>query len=268
MIKEPNLLEVGSKNLDSLKRRDLRSILDACLDQGMSFSIKKHAEKQLYNVVIIGSDSFNSTSDKLSDAVHSDKGLVYRIGSKTVAVVGPDGSGKTTLIDAIKADSISKGFRFKRFKRYFRRVLPYVFRSEDRNDRDQKLLWLILPVSMITFSIGYMLSRGSKQTLLDRYFYDYLIRDLRETDKSLSKVKNYNWWTRVLPRPAKLIVAICPPVEILKRKQEMSVAAINDLYDVYLDQIIEGRLPEVLFCNTSLDLEISCRQAIDFLADN
>lgn len=259
---------ISEFNGKTLSVKDLRRVLDICLLNGYSFRIKRKSKRiNKFEMTLLSHAENESLVYSLPDDITSCT-LRNKIGSRTVAVIGPDGSGKTTLIDAIRSSHVSKNFRFKRFKRYFRRVLPYIVRSQDRNDRDQKLLCLILPVSILTFTFGYLLSFRSKSTLLDRYFYDYLIKDVRETNRPLRKIALYKYLSKILPKPYKLVIAMCPAEVIVERKQEMSVKTINDLYDIYLEQVFYSGLDDVLFCNTNLNPEISCQQAVEFLADN
>lgn len=246
----------------------LNTVFKSCLHKNQSFVVKKIVKTQKLRIYFFNEANvveFMITKSYTNTALVKFLGF---IGRKTIAVIGPDGSGKTTLIDGIKASGIGGAFKFKRFKRYFRRVLFYMRRNTERNQLDQQLIWLILPLSWVTFVITNLLPGYSKPTLLDRYFYDYMVRNVRSKDHELSKVRFYDWWTRHIPRPKKLIVAYCQPEIIHQRKQEMTADAIYRLYQVYLDQIVNGQLDSVLFCHTGLEPQVSCQQAIDFLNDS
>lgn len=263
---------IREKNVDKLsvnfEGNGLIDIFSACLENKQSFIVKRLSDPGELQIYICGeSDSTIVPTAKISTN-RVIVGLLGLIGAKTIAIIGPDGSGKTTLIDGIKASGIGGAFKFKRFKRYFRRVLFYMRRNTERNQLDQQLIWLILPLSWVTFVITNLLPGYSKPTLLDRYFYDYMVRNVRSKDHKLSKVRFYDWWTRHIPRPKKLIVAYCQPEIIHQRKQEMTADAIYRLYQVYLDQIVNGQLDSVLFCHTGLEPQVSCQQAIDFLNDS
>lgn len=183
----------------------------------------------------------------------------------TVAVVGPDGSGKTTLIDAAQASAIGRRYRFKRFKRYFRRLLFHVRRGTDRNDLEERLLWLILPLAWCTFTLSRVWP-GVRPMVLDRYFYDYFVRNVRDPQRPLQRIAAYRWCTALSPRPERLVVAACPGEIVHARKAEMLPGHVDALYRMYLDQIVQARVPRTLFCHTGLDPALSCRQMVDFLA--
>lgn len=184
---------------------------------------------------------------------------------RTIAVVGPDGSGKTTLIETCRKNLPPASFHFVRFKRYFRRVLVHVFKAEPRNVRDEKMLWLVLPVAWLHFMLVRMALGWFKPAVMDRYFYDYLAKDVRSDIKPLSKITGYSFWSFLLPRPTQLVVASCPSAVILSRKAEMQPDSIQDLYDLYLDQVCRSRVPDVLFCNTQQILEHAAHQMSAFV---
>ncbi|MFA7436798.1 hypothetical protein [Castellaniella sp.] len=184
---------------------------------------------------------------------------------RTVAVVGPDGSGKTTLIDAALASPVGAGYRFKRFKRYFRRVLFHVRRGTTRNDLEERLLWVILPLAWLTFSVSRGLFGRGSPVVLDRYFYDYFVRHVRDPHRPLERVTAYGFWSAMVPRPERLVVAACPAEVVHARKGEMTIGHIHALYQVYCDQILRARVPRTLFCHTGLDPQVSARQMTAFL---
>lgn len=182
----------------------------------------------------------------------------------TAAVVGPDGSGKTALIDACMARGGSN-LQAKNFKRYFRRPLPYLLRHESRNDRDENSLWLILPVAWVYFLVSRWCTGWWYPLVLDRYFYDYFVRDVRRHDRPMRRIRAYGLCSLLVPCPQKLLVAMCQNTNIHARKTEMTSGAIDSLYEVYLDQVVRSQIPASLFCHTALDISVSSRQAADFL---
>jgi len=186
-------------------------------------------------------------------------------GLRAIAIVGPDGSGKTALINGVKRGPNARRFRFQRFKRFFRRPLVHMFRSEPRNVRDEKMLGLILPVAWLYFSLSRWLTGWARPVVLDRYFYDYFVRNVRSDSQPLQRIGAYNLCTALAPRPIRLVIASCPVEIIHRRKTEMTQASIGLLYDVYLDQVVRAGIPETLCCHTGGPLEISNSQVAHFL---
>jgi hypothetical protein len=184
---------------------------------------------------------------------------------RTTPLVGPDGSGKSALMDAIGASVLGRRLRFQRFKRFFRRLLFHLIQSEPRNVRDEKVLWLILPVAWACFVTSRWLTGWARPILVDRYFYDYFVREVRNPTQPLRRIAAYDFCSVLAPLPRHLIVASCPPAVIRQRKTEMTVTSMERLYQVYLDQVARFGVPETLFCHTGIDLATSCRQVVAFL---
>lgn len=264
----------------SMQFSDARAALEFVFEQacvlGISFVVRRDSRRSalvftfLPEVAVTTAGiQFKPTAEnsfEVTAKLNGHSGFYSFLGAKTIAVVGPDGSGKTSLINAVKRSDLAGSFRFKRFKRYFRRFLPYLFRQQDRNTREQKLLQFILPLAWLTFALGAIVFRAKRVTVLDRYFYDYFLRQDLNTGGNYGLIRNYKFWTKNTPRPKKLLVAMCAPEIVHGRKQEMSLATISSIYKIYIDQIIYADVPAVLFCNTALDEAVSCQQAVDFLA--
>jgi hypothetical protein len=183
----------------------------------------------------------------------------------TSAVVGPDGSGKTALLNDVKKGPLKNQFRFQRFKRFIRRPFFHLKRSEPRNVRDEKMLWLILPGAWAYFSLSRWLTGWTRPLLLDRYFYDYFVRNVRSHTEPFRRIASYDLCTRLAPRPERLIVASCPVPIIHERKQEMAEASIGQMYAMYIDQVVRGGVPATLFCYTGASLEQSLNDVSVFL---
>jgi hypothetical protein len=184
---------------------------------------------------------------------------------RTSALVGPDGSGKTALMDAVRHSTAGKRLRYRKFKRVFRRPLFHLRKSEPRNVRDEKVLWLVLPVAWLCFSASRWLTGWARPVLYDRYFYDYFVRDVRDPGRTLRRIGAYDLCTALAPRPQRLVVASCPADVIHQRKTEMTQASIERLYQVYIDQVVRAGIPDTLFCHTGVALHTSGRQVAAFL---
>ena len=243
---------------------DLKSCMQGLLAGRVTIEstrVRAHEWIQVAGMDVLG--PYQLQLRKLSKSLSSTRVPAWR----TIAVVGPDGSGKTTLMEACKPLLAPFKFKFVRFKRYFRRVLIHVIRSEPRNIRDEKMLWLILPVAWIHFMLARLLTGWMRPALMDRYFYDYLAKDVRSPSQPLQRIATYEALSYLVPRPAKLVVASCATQVILARKDEMQAASIDALYDLYLDQACRSRVPEVLFCSTQQTIEQAATQMSDFILD-
>jgi hypothetical protein len=184
---------------------------------------------------------------------------------RSIAVVGPDGSGKSALIDSVRKSPSGKRFRFQRFKRFFRRPLFYWRQSKPRNVRDEELLWLILPVAWVYFSLSRWLTGWRKPVILDRWFYDYFARPMRSEHQPLQRIAAYGLCTALAPTPHRLVIATCSGATVRQRKTEMSEESIERLYTLYVDQVARARIPATLFCHTGISQDQSCRQMREFV---
>lgn len=183
---------------------------------------------------------------------------------RTVVFVGPDGGGKSTLVEGLRMSIGARRTQCVRFKYYFRRFLPDMRQSEARNIREEKLLWLVLPVAWLYFVADRYLISRSVPALVDRYFYDYFVRYVRDSKRPLQRIAAYRACGALVPRPRKLVVTVCPGDEIIRRKQEMTLESIDKLYMVYLEQIVRARIGETLFCHTGITPAVSTEQVAGF----
>ena len=197
-----------------------------------------------------------------------------------IPIVGPDGSGKTTLVNTL-ADR--HGFGALRFKNVFRFSLLYrsFFHIKERyahtshkakNLIDENMLPAILAIAtfrwwpvIITSSIGRFLREPGRPTIVvDRYFWDYLVK-VRHPDAPPSRVSGYNVLSRLVPEPSKAVVLCCKFETLNSRKNELRPDAVDFLYDFYCEQIARNRVKRVLALSTDGPIERSYRQAAWFL---
>lgn len=193
------------------------------------------------------------------------KSRAWRCVQNTTALIGPDGSGKTALVEEFRKTRLGQRYQYQRFKRFFRRVLFHVRKSRDRNDLESKHPGLILPVAWPYFLWSRKISNRFRQVILDRYFYDYFLRDLRSKSVLPVRVKHYDWCTKYVPIPSRLVIAMCGSKTIYQRKPEIQPEAIELLYRVYLEQIASSRPEHVLFCHTGLALSVSSQHFERFM---
>jgi hypothetical protein len=195
-----------------------------------------------------------------------------------VPILGPDGSGKTALIGAL-AD---RGrFRTLKFKNVFRTSLVYrgslsVKARKDnarrmaRNRIDENMAQAILTIALLRWwplVIPHMVCRYFRKgpaTLVDRYFWDYLAK-VRGAAARPSPIAGQRLFSKVLPAPHKVVVLCCGLDTLYSRKQELSAAAIDCLYDLYCHQIARKRVKHVLMLSTDGSFDRSYGQLAWFL---
>ncbi len=182
-----------------------------------------------------------------------------------IPIVGPDGSGKSTLIFETTSEYGSKSKKNSiRFKSIFMlspsykwnlRRLKRAHRNLKKNKIDEYMINTILITSLFVFTAFFILRRliFARKTLIDRYFYDYLLVPLRNKGKP-KRIPFYRLYTFLIPATRHLVVLNCTTDQILMRKKELSEESISALMNLYLDQIVKKRIPKTLFCHTGEDL--------------
>lgn len=170
-----------------------------------------------------------------------------------IVIVGPDGSGKTTLIDKIKSDS-SNIFRSSknRFKVFHHRphLLPnisHIFKKElnekeefdlNFNPHSDKLSNPVLSFFKLIYYafdyiIGYItilipMQREDKFVIFDRYFFDFIVDQKRSAiriNKSLA-ILIYKY---IIPKPNQVFFIKVDAQKAHDRKKELPVKSIEEI---------------------------------------
>jgi hypothetical protein len=174
-----------------------------------------------------------------------------------IVLVGPDGSGKTTLIDKIKKDS-NLVFRSNsnRFKVFHHRphVLPnisQIFKKElnqkeeynlnfnPHSDRQSNSIISFFKILYYTtdYFLGYFikqisLQRENKFIIYDRYYYDFIVDQKRS---ALYVNRNLAIWlyNLFIPKPNKIFFIKVDAQSAHDRKKELPVNIIDEINSKY-----------------------------------
>jgi thymidylate kinase len=197
--------------------------------------------------------------------------LLYK--SKIFPVVGPDGVGKTSIIEALQS-RVAQKIKYYRFKRLFRHNILYKISRLFLATKEEKKLeknqyddihgvWMFY-IALLYFPF-LLLARAisGKIYFSDRWFHDLLLQDTRFLDK---KAQLRRAWKRVLkkaPNSYWFIHLDAPNDIILSRKNELNYDAIDryrhDIFAMYLEK------PSLVYSyvNTSLALQLCVDDLID-----
>lgn len=171
---------------------------------------------------------------------------------KIVVFLGPDGAGKSTVLDLVLAHLDVRGDEFT--YRYFapgflKRYRPKGGGSVTTNPHEGRqygpaLIFAKLSLMLFEFHMGLPRLRDKyRLVLFDRYIHDILVDPRRYRMEILRGWMR--WMLRAAPKPDLLVIISAPPHIIQARKQEVppeetvrQVAAYEALADSFPNTII------------------------------
>jgi thymidylate kinase len=214
-------------------------------------NIKNHSSKKLLGKAF----SRNLNSNPLKQIAIIFKFLFYHIKGKSkpngfsFSITGPDGSGKTTIIDGVLMN-LSNVYREVTYNHFRPSVLPRIaelfkksglkkevdenYDKPHRGGETGKLSSLFrLFYYIIDYIIGYskkvkpiLFRRGI--VIFDRYFTD-IISDSKRSQINLN-YKFIFFCRKFVPKMNYNFIVFVEPNAILERKQELTKLQINDIY--------------------------------------
>lgn len=149
-------------------------------------------------------------------------------GGKIVVFLGPDGAGKSTVLNLVQAQMDSRGAEYA--YRYFapgflKRYRPKGDGSITTNPHEGRqygpsLIIAKLCLMLFEFRMGVpRLRRAHRMVLFDRYIHDIIV------DPRRYRMERLRWWMRLMlkaaPKPDYLFVISVPVDVIQARKQEV-----------------------------------------------
>ena len=183
--------------------------------------------------------------------------------------VGPDGSGKTTLIEKLKEDSFeifrSLPNRFQVFhhRPHFLRNISQLFKRKMSDEEVFDINFnphsgkqsnsLVSFFKLIYYScdyfLGYLskilpLQRQNKFVIFDRYFYDFIV-DQKRSALYVPRKLAILLYMILIPKPNKIFFIKVDPQEAHIRKNELSVemiSEINNKYDLLVKELINFKI--------------------------
>lgn len=178
-----------------------------------------------------------------------------------VAILGPDGAGKSTVIAAIADRAQKEGRQVKQFHlspRLFRRRENWNPTTEPHNQRPRSLLGSTAKLAywMIDYCVGYVFKVVPARirdtlVLFDRYFMDIFV------DPKRYRYAGPAWLPRALwsfiPKPD-IVILLDAPAEVLhQRKQEVPLVETRRQVQAYRELV--GSMPNGYIVDASQPLD-------------
>lgn len=209
--------------------------------------------------------------------------IFYPLGY-SVAFIGTDGSGKSTIIESIRPALESALHSKIKYEHMRPNILPSIARLlggkphepgtlvTDPHGSTPSGFWgslLRLCYYSLDYILGYWLKIYPDKVkkpciyIFDRYFYDFVIDPVRSRI-SLPK-KLLEWFQVIIPEPDLILCLGSDPEVIYDRKPELSLKEVtrqvNELRTFY------EKTPDAVWVDTGLTVEESVNQALSAIVD-
>lgn len=153
-----------------------------------------------------------------------------------VAVMGPDGAGKTTAIEGLLAAGLPGGRPLVPvvFKRLYRRsVFRFLYktvrklrrlrrRDEPKEVVEAALAPCLLLGALLNYRLSQLFAARGRVRLFDRFFPDLLLTNRKDAEGELDLARGHGLLARLAPRPDAAVLLAADPETIRARKPEMT----------------------------------------------
>lgn len=207
---------------------------------------------------LLASSQIEPISERFLSYVRDVKRKINRIIQPTgliIAVLGPDGSGKTTVIEHLQHE-LAQAFR--KVKRYHLRphfgkegtrgivTNPHSFQPRSSIASFAKIMLFVIDYWWGYIRRIYPAKVCSTLVIFDRHFYDIII------DPARYRVPNNFWpaklFAKLIPKPDIWLVLDAPPALLVSRKGELDILSAETLTNRY--HLLAQSLPNAYLVST------------------
>ena len=189
---------------------------------------------------------------------------------KLIALLGPDGAGKSTLIEELRRASAPRSIRVHHFRVARRRRRdsvhsPYAKESHPLPLAVAKVGWWLIHHSLWGLMVRLRAADdGSEIVVFDRFLYDVVADPVRyRLPPVMARLPIV---PLVWPRPDLLVVLQPPPTTIQRRKQEVSADETRQQWLSY-ERLAPGRIRVLRVRNARPPAELA-RQILSLMIES
>lgn len=187
-----------------------------------------------------------------------------------IAIMGPDGSGKTTVIEQLKKDMGDAFRRIQYFHLYPKPGSHGVVRTDPHNQKVRGLILSVMKLMyfIVLYNVGYLryvipMKIKSTMTIFDRYYDDILVDPIRYRNGTPEWVVKFI--RCFIPQPDLWIILDAPTDVIQKRKAEVSVEETERQRQAYINLV--NTKQNAILINTDRDIKLISSDISKFMCD-
>lgn len=170
---------------------------------------------------------------------------------KIIAVIGVDGSGKSTLIEKTKWES---SHFYKGVKKNKESSLKTKVKIDEKANNFKFFIGTILKVYIPNFYKFFKYKYFSKENLIfDRYTYDYLSSLKCERESIFKKLIYFLF--KIFPSPDFVVFLSVDPMVAYERKKEFNIEHLRKKQNKLLDIVNHLSIDKLKIFDSSINIE-------------